>query len=237
MRLVRHLGRYGILGTLLLLALTSRSEAQTDQLLPEIDAYYKISSPLRIWFQAKQTREDGAPATAEIGPSLDFYVKSPLKLAAITAFDLDDSKSRLLVFSVGYRYLPNPNAAPTNRLLPFFVLNSPVPRINFLLSDRNRADLDWQGGSFTWRYRNRIQLERTTRIGSYHLSPYASAEFFYSSQYSKWSTTSLFAGCLFPIGKHVQFNPYYEHQNSTGKSPNQQYNQLGLMLNLFFGQR
>jgi hypothetical protein len=42
------------------------------------------------------------------------------------------------------------------------------------------------------------------------------------------------AGCLFPIGKHVEFNPYYEHQNNTGKSPNQQLNQLGLMLSLYF---
>jgi len=44
-----------------------------------------------------------------------------------------------------------------------FTLNYPVPRINFLLSDRNRANLDWQGGSFTWRYRNRVQLERTLK--------------------------------------------------------------------------
>jgi hypothetical protein len=222
---------------LILLALCPAAVAQTDQLLPEIDAYYKVTSPLRIWFQAKQTREDGAPTTAEIGPSLDFYIKSPVRLAEITSFDLDDSKSRLLVLSVGYRYLPTPNAAPTNRLEPFFTLNAPLPKLKLLLSDRNRADLDWQAGSFSWRYRNRIQLERTIRIGSYHPSPYLSAEFFYNSQYEKWSDTAIYAGCLFPIGKHFEFNPYYEHQNQTGKSPNQQYNQLGLMLNIFYGRK
>jgi hypothetical protein len=26
-----------------------------------------------------------------------------------------------------------------------------------------------------------------------------------------------YAGCLLPVGKHVQFNPYYEHDNETGK--------------------
>jgi hypothetical protein len=36
------------------------------------------------------------------------------------------------------------------------------------------------------------------------------------------------------MGKHVELNPYYEHQNNTGKSPNQQLNQLGLILSLFF---
>ena len=53
------------------------------------------------------------------------------------------------------------------------------------------------------------------------------------SQYSR-SDTALYAGCLFPIGKHVEFDPYYEHQNNTGKSPNQQLDQLGIILNLFF---
>ena len=25
-----------------------------------------------------------------------------------------------------------------------------------------------------------------------------------------------------PLGKHFEFNPYYEHQNNTGKKPNKQ---------------
>ena len=77
-------------------------------------------------------------------------------------------------------------------------------------------------------------MERPWKIHGYHLSPYVSAEFWYTSQYEKWSTTSIFVGCIFPFGKHVGVNLYYEHQNNTGKSPNQQLNQLGLMLNLWF---
>jgi hypothetical protein len=61
-----------------------------------------------------------------------------------------------------------------------------------------------------------------------------SAEFFYQSKFGKWSDTAVYAGCLFPIGKHAEFNPYYEHQNNTGGRTNQQLNQLGLMLNLYF---
>jgi len=29
-------------------------------------------------------------------------------------------------------------------------------------------------------------------------------------------------------------NPYYEHQNNTGKKPNQQLNQFGLVLDIQF---
>ena len=104
----------------------------------------------------------------------------------------------------------------------------------FHLSDRNRADLDWKNGSFTWRYRNKLTLVRTFAIHSYHFIPYVAAEPYYESQYGKWSTTSLFAGCLFPVGKHVEFNSYYEHDNNTGKHPNQQVNSAGLALYLYF---
>lgn len=237
MHLAQRVEKWYLYFVLLILALPSRVQAQVEQFLPEVDAYYKTSSSLRIWFQAKETAESGNPVTAEFGPSFDFYLKSPIKLADVTSFDLDDSKSRFMVLSLGYRNLPTPDEPPTNRLEPFFTFNYPLPRINFLLSDRNRFDLDWQGGGFTWRYRNRVQLERTMRIGSYHPSPYASAEFYYESQYQKWSDTALYVGCLFPIGKHFELNPYYEHQNSTGQSPNQQYNQLGLMLNIFYGRK
>lgn len=211
-----------------------RAGAQTDQLLPEIDVHYKLNPDVRIFFQAKETREASAPTTAELGPSIEFYLKPLIKLKEITLFDLDDSKARPLVLSVGYRYLPTPGQPPTNRLEPVITFHFPLSRIKVLLRDRNRGDLDWKNGSFTWRYRNRLQLERNLKIRSYHLSPYASVEVFYESQHEKWSDTAIYAGCIFPFGKHVTFDPYYEHQNNTGKKPNQELDQLGLKLDLYF---
>jgi hypothetical protein len=216
---------------LLVPALGQCARAQIDQVLPEIDVYHKLSSAVRFGFQAKETREGGAPTQAEIGPSLDFYLKPLVKLEKITWFDLDDSKKRVLVLSLGYRYLPSPNSPPVNRVEPVATFHFPL-KVGFLLSDRNRADLDWQSGKFTWRYRNLVQIERRLTIGSYHPVPYAAVEFFYQSQYSKWSDTAIYAGCMFPLGRRLVFDPYYEHQNNTGKSPNQQLNQLGLRLSI-----
>ena len=223
-----------VLASLVVLCCMSAS-AQTvqDELLPEIDTYLKLTSDLRFDFQAKETREDGEPIQAEFGPSLDFYLKPLVRLKNATKFDLNDAKSRPLVFSIGFRYLPRSNGAPaTNRMEPVVTFNLSM-KGNFLLSDRNRADLDWSN-NFSWRYRNRFQIERAITVRGYHPAPYASVEFFYQSKYSKWSDTALYAGCIFPVGQHVEFNPYYEHQNSTGTSPNQKLNQLGLMLNLYF---
>lgn len=219
---------------LLLIVLAFRAHAQTEQLLPEIDTYYKLNSEVRFELQAKQTREGGEPTTAEIGPSVDFYVSALTRLLHIVAFDPDDSKVQPLVFSIGYRYLPTPNEPPTNRMEPVATLNFQFPKTKIQISDRNRWDLDWKNSRFTWRYRNRVQIERSVRIRSYRVSPYGSVEFFYQSQYAKWSETAIYAGCLFPIGKHVRFDPYYEHQNNTGKRPNQRLDQLGLVLALYF---
>jgi hypothetical protein len=103
--------------------------AQTDQFLPEVDTYFKVNSDLRISFQAKQTRESSDPTQAELGPSLDFYLKPLLRLKDVTTFDLDDSKSRPLVFSIGYRYLPQANGSPaTNRMEPVLTFRFPAKR-------------------------------------------------------------------------------------------------------------
>jgi Protein of unknown function (DUF2490) len=212
------------------------ASAQTVQTLPEIDTYVQINNNTQFWFQAKETREGGVPTQAEIGPSLNFFIRSLPKLEQIATIGLDQSKNNVLVLSFGYRYLPQANGAPeTNRLEPVATLQLPFE--TFEVSDRNRADLDWELGTLTWRYRNRIQIERPLLAGRVHLIPYASAEFFYESVYQKWSTTEVDAGLTIPLGHKVQICPYYQHENNTGGSHNQQVNALGGVLNLYFSVR
>jgi len=207
--------------------------AQSVQFVPETDTYFKLNSVLRAYLQAKDDRDAGASDQLSIGPSLQFYVKPLVRLKNITTFDLDDSKPRALVFETGYRSVTAPGALPINRMEPVVTFHFPL-KAGFLITDRNRADLDWTSQSFTWRYRNKLTIERTVAVFSYHLIPYVAAEPYYEEKYHKWSTTDLYAGCLFPVGSHVQFNVYYEHENNTGKRPNQQVNDIGLALYLFF---
>jgi Protein of unknown function (DUF2490) len=209
------------------------ARAQETQFLPEVDAHLKLNSMFRAYLEAKDDRDGGDPTQLAIGPSLQLYLKPLLKLKKVTTFDLDDSKQRFLVLETGYRYITAPGAPPENRLVEAATSNFPLAA-GFFLSDRNRFDLDWKSGKFTWRYRNRLTVERSFAIHSYHFIPYVAGEPFYESQYGKWSTTSLYAGSLFPIGKHVEFNTYYEHDNNTGKHPNQQVNSAGLALYLYF---
>ncbi len=212
------------------------ARAQSTQFLPEIDVYYSINPLVRASFQAKQTREGGDPTQVEIGPSIDLYLKPWIKLQNSTIFELDEAKKRALVFSTGYRVLPSPSAPVTNRWELVATANFPL-RGGILLSDRNRADLDWQSGKFDWRYRNRLSLEGSIKLRTYRPRIYARDEEFYESQYQKWSTTALYAGGTFPVRKRLDFGPYYCHQNNTGKSPNQQLNQVGLIVDLYVPSR
>jgi len=219
--------------TLLLCFSWLTSSAQDTQFLPEIDAHLKLSPSLRTYLQAKDDREGGDPEQFTFGPSLQLYRRPLVKLQHMTLFDLDDAKTRVLVLESGYRIITAPDTSPESRAIEAVTFNLPIGA-GFLASDRNRADLDWQNGNFTWRYRNKLTMERTVSIRSYHFIPYLAAEPFYVSNYSKWSTTDLYAGGLLPVGKHVQFDLYYEHENDTRKKPNRQNNYLGLTLRLYF---
>jgi hypothetical protein len=69
---------------LLIPTLGQCASAQVDEFLPEIDAYYKVNQNVRLSFQAKETREGGDPTQAEIGPSIEFYLKPLVRLKKIT---------------------------------------------------------------------------------------------------------------------------------------------------------
>ena len=224
----------GILAFLFCLAcVPARAQDSQYEFLPEIDTYLKLTPNFRVYVQAKDDRDGGDPTQFAIGPSIQFYLKPLLKLKNVTAFDLDDSKSRALVLETGYRYIIVPGSSPYDRLIVAVTGNFPLGA-GFLLSDRNRADLDWKTKGFTWRYRNKLQIERTFSVDSYHFIPYVAAEPYYVDQYHKWSTTALFAGALLPVGKHVKFDPYFEYENNTGKKPNVQDYEFGLILDLYF---
>ena len=222
-----------IVALFLLLASPLRGQDTITAFLPEVDTYVRFTSNVRLFFQAKGYMEDGDLNHAQIGPSLQFTARPLESLKRITIFDMDDIKCMPIAFTIGYRYLPSTTQPAINRLQPIVLLHVPFPG-STLITDRNRADLDWKHGDFYWTYRNRIAAQRRLTIQSYHPGPYIAGEFSYQGQYSKWNNTRLFAGCLFPLGTHTQLDLYYEHVNNTGPHPNRQVNAAGLLINLYF---
>jgi hypothetical protein len=206
---------------------------QTSQFWPEVDAYVKLNDNARLYLTASQTRENGTGTDAEIGPNIDFFLNPLFCLKKIVGFQLDQSKSRPLTFRVGYRLLPSTTNPTEHRIVMEATPRYPLIR-GMLLTDRNRCDLRFIEGRFSWRYRNRLTAERTFTIGRLHFTPYGRAEAFYDSNYNKFSRIALDVGSIFPVGEFVELEGYYEHQNDTSKNPNRQVNAAGAVLTFYF---
>jgi hypothetical protein len=135
----------------------------------------------------------------------------------------------------GYRYLQSAGDVRENRIV---LETSPrFPLVwKILATDRNRGELRWIDGGPSWRYRNRLTMEREVSARSYAFTPYMRVEGYYDSRFNKWGATAWMAGIVFPIKKHFELEPTFQHMNETGGSANQQVETLGLTFSMYFNQ-
>jgi hypothetical protein len=211
------------------------ARAQTIQANPEADAYVDLTNNTRLWVQADRTREEGSPVQSEIGPSLQLSLKPLLKLRRLTERQPDKFKSRALNLMFGYRYLQSVGDVRENRIV--LEANPRFPLVwKILATDRNRGELRWIEGNSSWRYRNRLAMEREVSTGSYAFTPYIRVEGYYDSRFNKWSATAWMTGIVFPIKKHFELEPHFQHMNDTSGSANRQVETLGLKFSMYFNQ-
>jgi len=233
---MRHALRRSAWAALFIVSFGIPAGAQTEQFWPEVSTFLKLNDQMRFYFLATTVKETRESTEGEFGPNFDFYIK-PLrkKHIAWSMLHLDESKSRLVTVRVGYRYIhPYTGDAPTeHRGVLEVTARHDLPG-GLLLSDRNRMDLRSVGGEYSWRYRNRLTIEREFSIGRFKPSPYIRGEVYYDSRYDKWSRTALIAGSTFPINRHLELEGYFEHQNDSGGSPNRTVNAVGAVVNLYF---
>jgi hypothetical protein len=230
-----HTPRGPVGAALLVLSFGTSALAQSKQVWPETSTFVKLTDNTRFYFLMTTVKEDRESTEGEVGPNFDFYLKPLRKLNRLGLFRLDESKNRLLMVRVGYRYVfpYTGDASGEHRGVVEVTARSPLA-VGVLVSDRSRMDLRSIDGTFSWRYRNRLTVERELSIGRFRLSPYIRGEGYYDSRYDKWSRTALIAGSSFPITGHFEFESYFEHQNDSGGSPNRTVNAVGVVANLYF---
>jgi len=101
------------------------------------------------------------------------------------------------------------------------------------LAERNRFDLRVISDQFSWRYRNRLTLERSFKIKSFSFTPYARGEIYYVSTSGTWSKNTYSFGATFPIRKRLELESYYERENTTRGDP-PHVNGFGTTLSIYF---
>ena len=226
-----------LFAVLCILSLATPAGAQTTtEVWPEVSTFVKLNDQMRFYFLATTVRENKEATQIEVGPNFDFYLKpfakKPNKFLMLR---LDESKNRVLLVRVGYRFLPSLISDSPDEHRGVLEATPRFPlMVGVLLSDRSRIDFRWVAGVYSWRYRNRLTLEYDFSVGRVRINPYVRAESFYDSRSSKFSRTALTAGSAFPISNNFELESYFEHQNDTGGSSNKELNGIGAVLNLYF---
>ena len=175
-------------GVLALAVVPAAAQDVTTQFWPEIDTFIRLDENFRIYVPISKTREgtnnSGQDGTA--GVYLDYYA-SPIANRFL-AGPANAPRMHRLLLRLGYSYTAAGDGEPgTNTLSADATWRMTIPW-ELLLSDRNRFNLNFTGGDFDPRYRNRIQLERHVDLAEKtSLNPYAYGEFFYDFDQGAWA--------------------------------------------------
>jgi uncharacterized protein DUF2490 len=149
--------------------------------------------------------------------------------------NIDPDKEHYFLAGAGYERVQTLTSGATseeNRLVLQGLFNFRLTS-RLLLQDRNRIEFRWVNGVNSTRYRNYQFGQYDFKIHQFRFSPYASAEEFYTTQYSSWNEAQYAAGIEWPYRRLLMLQTYYLRQNCSTCNPGH-VNVAGLTLNLFF---
>jgi hypothetical protein len=142
-----------------------------SELWPEVDAYLRLNSAMKLFgLAAFSSARKESHSEGQYGIHWDVSWKARHRLLFHHLTDrANDEKLRPFTFRIGYRYnstiQDNGDPFREHRGILEAHVRWPFPG-GVLVSDRNRVDLRWVDGVYSWRYRNRLLVERETGIGA-----------------------------------------------------------------------
>jgi len=169
---------------------------------------------------------------------LNSYARAPEHTYQETALGVsfDRRFSKSWSWRAGLRYIAKEADPPdTDEVRGVFDLKwfRPLGR-GWLLTDRNRVDIRYldKTNKVTYRYRNRIMLEKPFRVGKSDWTGFASVEFYYDSSFNDWIRTRLIGGVSIPVSTWGALDVFYGYHLET--QPNlEDAEAVGLAFSLF----
>ena len=218
-------------------AVSAQQPATSNEFWPEIDLYINIKPKLRVFLLGTVSKSvedgelfNGKAFESQIGVHIDYI------------------PSKHLILRTGYRYGTSVGDTDQpykeHRFLAEQTLRKMLPG-SLLLSDRNREDFRFIDGDFSFRYRNRVTIEREFHLFRERgVTPYVSGEIFYDTRSSAWNRNRFGAGAQISLRrgsvlkmlmpKHqIILDLYYMRQNDS-RSQTRHVNALGGALAFYF---
>jgi len=216
------------------LAGPARAQDRQRELVPELNAYVKLSDRTRLFLLGDVTKNTTAGTSeGEVGAHLDFTLK-PIFRPELHGADWE--RNRYLWVRVGLVQLSTPDkrsSGPTeSRGILELTGRIPLPQEVWLVQ-RARVDLRDVGGEFSKRYRYRLGVEREVMIGGVVTVPYAQAEVFYDTRFDTWNRQLYQAGVEVELSRRWRIEPYLARQNDS-RSASGNVDRAGLALKYYY---
>ena len=215
----------------------AQESSTSNEFWPEIDVYIKVKPKVRIYLIATISKsvEDGE-------------IRNAQGFEAQTGVHIDYSPNDHFILRTGYRYGTSvgdsDDSFKEHRIVTEQTLRKMLPG-ELLLSNRNREDFRFVDGDFSFRYRNRVMIEREVHLFKGRtITPYVSAEIFYDTRYNAWNRNRFAVGfqqslrrgplrrMLLPE-RQIILDLYYMRQNDS-RSETQHVNAIGAALAFYF---
>ena len=234
--------RIGILTLFLYLMLISTQAARAQEparkeFWPEVDVYINVKPKVRLYLLGTVSKsvEDGELFNAK-------------GYEAQVGVHVDYIPNKYLILRTGYRYGTaigdTDDDYREHRLLTEQTLRKLIPG-DFLVSDRNRQDFRFITGEFSFRYRNRLTIEREVHLFKERtITPYVSGELFYDTRYKVWNRNRVAVGVQHALRagpllktvlpkRQIILDIYFMRQNDS-RSSSPHVNALGAALVFYF---
>ncbi len=208
-----------------------------NEFWPEIDVYINLKPKLRLYLLGTVSKsvEDGELRNAQ-------------GFEAQIGVHIDYLPNEHVILRTGYRFGTSVGETgepfKEHRLLTEQTLRKLIPG-GLMLSDRNREDFRFVNGDFSFRYRNRVTVEREFHLLKQRsITPYVSGEIFYDTRYRTWNRNRLAVGVQTslrrgPVRKmllpkrQIIMDLYYMRQNDS-RSEIPHVNGFGAALTFYF---
>jgi hypothetical protein len=187
---------------------------QSYEFWPEINLIYRLDDRTKLIGLADtaRNRDSGTSYQAEVGGAVDHRFTD------------------VISGRIGYRHAwaTDGGSFREDRLLTEQTFRVPLPS-KVMVDFRTREDFRWLDTGFSFRARERIQVQRDTTICSYTFTPYTSTEIYFDSRYGAFARYRLIAGINLPIGGPFSIEPYLARQVDFATTGNAT-NAIGLIL-------
>jgi hypothetical protein len=220
-----------------LFVITAKAQNTVDwQAWGETDFYWQFHPDVRLVVASAHDR-DVNYTDVKFETFLDFYVPRFRPILFRRLVERDDARMQRIVLRMGYVASHSVGEEPStleHRPLAEGTLRWAFP-FALLLSDRNRFEFRIVNGMYSWRYRNRVRIERDFKVRTLPLTTYVSTEGFYDSKAGSVNRLRYSGGLVLPINRWFFVEPYFTRQSTSNVEPRNE-NAVGLTLQFYLSQ-